>query len=313
MPTLLVSLGTSPAIVPEAFLLPGIDFDAVHVLTTAGTQVEFVQEWFAANAPCTNLTITRVAGFNDFTSEDDHFHFEEVLYRWWLFHAGEEPHYVCLSGGFKTMSAAVQKAAAILGAVEVFHVLCNLPGPQQPKTAEEIQAALDSGLIQWIRLGAESGWPQFNGISAQCYPLHETDGEGEGAVTSVRAPDFTFRDHLREIVERSHRIAGVWDDIGILPFTQLATWSSSDLAWLREPLDPVTDRDWVATLPKVDLHCHLGGFATEGEPLVAVRAAAEVPQSLPAPVEPPATDGWPIPNSPISCQRSLKVHHLWSL
>jgi len=312
MPTLLVSLGTSPAVVPEAFLLPGIDFDAVHVLTTASTQVEFVQEWFAAKAPGTNLTITRVAGFNDFTSEDDHFHFEEVLYRWWLLHAGDEPPYVCLSGGFKTMSAAVQKAAAVLGAVEVFHVLCNLPGPQQPKTAEEIQAALESGLLQWIRLGAESGWPQFHGISAKSYPFHETDGEGdgegegEGTVTSVRAPDFAFRDHLREIVERSHRIAGVWDEIGMLPFAQLATWSSSDLAWLREPLDPVADRDWVAALPKVDLHCHLGGFATEGETLLAVRKAAEVPQSLSAPLELPVIHNWPVPDSPISLQDYMK-------
>jgi hypothetical protein len=32
--TLLVSLGTSPAIVPEAFLFPGASFDQVHVLTT---------------------------------------------------------------------------------------------------------------------------------------------------------------------------------------------------------------------------------------------------------------------------------------
>ena len=74
----------------------------------------------------------------------------------------------------------------------------------------------------------------------------------------------------------------------------------------REPLDPVADRDWVAALPKVDLHCHLGGFATEGETLLAVRKAAEEPQSLPAPLELPVIHNWPVPDSPISLQDYMK-------
>lgn len=134
MPTLLISLGTSPAIVPEAFLLPGVDFDTVHVLTTDSNNVgtDFVEEWFTQQAPAVHLTITRVAGFTDFTGEDDHFRFEEVLYRWWLEaslseycrpgdslseNGGREAsrhssngaevcdNYVCLAGGFKCHSS----------------------------------------------------------------------------------------------------------------------------------------------------------------------------------------------------------------
>lgn len=297
MSTLLVSLGTSPAIVPEAFLLPGAYFEAVHVLTTAGTQVDFVLEWFAARAPETRLTITRVAGFNDFTSEADHFHFEEVLYRWWLLHAGDTPPYVCLSGGFKTMSAAVQKAAAVFGAIEVFHVICNLAGPQQPKTADEIEKAHNDGLLHWIRLGGEPGWPQVRGLEAVAYPLHETIDDGSSV--SVRAPDFTFRDHLHSLIERSHRIAGAWEEISSLPFATLATWSKGDLTWLGEPLDPVKDRNWVAALPKVELHCHLGGFATDGAALEKVRAAAADPASLPEPVRIPEIQDWPLPRAAV--------------
>ncbi|MBL9176720.1 MAG: hypothetical protein JNM65_01580 [Verrucomicrobiaceae bacterium] len=115
MSVLLVSLGTSPAIVPEAFLLPGSAFTDVHVLTTDSTKVDFVIERFRDHAPQVTLTITRVAGFTDFKSEKEHFQFEEVLYRWWLGKCPEDaPPHVCLSGGFKTMSAAMQKAAAVL-------------------------------------------------------------------------------------------------------------------------------------------------------------------------------------------------------
>jgi len=306
MPTLLISLGNTPAIVPEAFLLPGVKFDSVHVLTTAKTEVGFVREWFTAHAPTVHLTLTRVEAFVDFTSDEDHYQFEEVLYRWWLLHAGDAPPYVCLSGGFKTMSAAMQKAATVLGAADLFHVLCNLPGLQQPKTAAEIQAAVEGGLLHWIRLGAESGWPQFGGLSAAAFPLEES--AAEDWIMRVRAPDLAFRNHLREIVERSQRIAGAWDGLGSLPFTQLATWGASDLAWLREPLDPATDHEWVAALPKVELHCHLGGFATHGEILHAVRAAAANPPGLPplldSPQQPP---GWPQPPAPVDLKDYMKL------
>lgn len=219
MPTLLVSLGTSPAIVPEAFLLPGVEFDAVHVLTTETTPVEFVLGWFAAEAPGVALSISRVAGFTDFKTEREHFLFEEALYRWWLEKCprsgdgqeqGQEPPHVCLSGGFKTMSAAVQKAAAVLGAAEVFHVLCDLPFPQQPKTAEEIRDALANGHLHWIRLGEESGWPQFRQDQAGDFPL--TVESAEGVIRRVSAPDSAFRERLAEIVSRSHNIAGAWED-----------------------------------------------------------------------------------------------------
>ena len=126
--TLLITLGTSPAIVPEAYLLPGVRFRAVHVLTTSSIldgDVGFVEGWFREWAAGVELTVTRVAEFKDFRTERDHFQFEEVMYRWWLEVAGGESVHVCLTGGFKTMSAAMQKAAAVLGAAEVFHVLAG--------------------------------------------------------------------------------------------------------------------------------------------------------------------------------------------
>ena len=64
MPILLVSLGTSWAVVPEAFhaLPPDPDvFSAVHVLTTVSPKIDehitSVRAWFAARHPTVELTV----------------------------------------------------------------------------------------------------------------------------------------------------------------------------------------------------------------------------------------------------------------
>ncbi|MEX2578861.1 MAG: CRISPR-associated ring nuclease [Verrucomicrobiales bacterium] len=315
MPTLLVSLGTSAAIAPEAFFLPGVSFDTVHVLTTDSEQVDtaFVADWFAEHAPGTRLTITRVEGFTDFKSENDHFTFEEVLYRWWLGlreTLGNSPTYVCLSGGFKTMSASMQKAAAVFGAAELFHVLCDLPSTEQPKTSVEIDSARSAGHLRHIRLGPETGWPQLVTFRSEDYPLAEASGTGSVlGERKVGTPDHALRDRLREITDRGHRIASAWERIDSLPFPTLATWSGEILDWLGQSVDPEseTDRGWIAILPKIELHCHLGGFASHGDLLGEVRSAAERPAALPALAEPLLPEGWPLPSRPVFLADYMKL------
>ncbi len=294
---LLCSLGTSWAVVPEAFHLLGAGvgrFSAVHVLTTDGESTQSgigeILRYFKTRFPDLSPTVTRVNGFDDLRSEVDHFLFEEVLYRWMLDVAPDpQSRYVCLAGGFKTMSAAMQKAAAVLGAVDVFHVLAD----PATKTAELVDQAVASGQIRYVRLGSESGWPQLRSAARSEFQLDSVIA-GEG-VRSVRVDDRRFRDRVREVVERSHRIAVAWEGLSDLPFMELATWTEMDLAWLKGALDPIADSEWVRALPKVELHCHLGGFATHGDDLLAVRAAASQTVSVPPlePRDPPA--GWPRP------------------
>jgi adenosine deaminase len=311
---LFVSLGTSPAIVPEAFLLPGARFVGVHVLTTERPDVTLIREFFRRHAPGVNLTITRVAGFQDLKSEEDHFRFEEVMFRWFLAsRTGPEQRYVCLTGGFKTMSAAMQKAATVLGAAEVFHVLADdcCAGPQgrlmPPSTLEEILWARDQGHLHWIRLGPERGWPQLRRIAPEQFPLQVVEGKGDER--RVQAEDRAFGAFLQELLQRASRIAGAWEMLPELPFADLATWSEGELAWLREPLDPraPADQRWVAGLPKIELHCHLGGFATHGELLRRVRNAAENPGQLPPLEEPRLPEGWPLPAQPIPLAEYMKL------
>lgn len=280
-------------------------FQAVHVLTTSSRKVDDGLAWlheYTRRHPVRDFSISRVAGFAELVNERDHASFEEVLYRW-VVHMAPDPssRYVCLAGGYKTMSAAMQKAAAVLGAAEVFHVLCEPRfgdgGNREPASLDEVEQAIAEGALRFVRLGAESGWPQLADVRADSFPLHV---DGEGPVRSVAAPDARFRERVREIVERSHRIAGVWDELSSLPFASLATWSRADLDWLDEPLDPATDAAWVRSLPKVELHCHLGGFATQGEALNKVRAAAEDSGRLPPLARPELPVGWPRPQEPVT-------------
>jgi adenosine deaminase len=309
--SLLISLGTSPAIVPEAFHLPGVSFTAVHVLTTETTSVDLIHDYFASEAPNVRLTITRVAGFKDLRTEEDHHLFEEVLCRWML---ASEPNpdrrYVSLSGGYKTISASVQKTAGLFGARQVFHVLAdNLPaGPgeqgRSPRTPDEIRHAREIGALRYIPLGPEPGWPQLAQVRAADYPLHRDPIAADGT-HSVTSPDRALTARIADILDRSHRIARSWDSLSELPFAELATWSPQDLAWLSEPLDPIHDASWVRSLPKLDLHCHLGGFATHGTDLDLVRQDPN-PGLVPR-LNLPFPPGWPLPPNPCGLDTYMKL------
>lgn len=286
-------------------LLGSDGFEAVHVLTTSSQKLDERLDQlkeFIRRHPVRDFSISRVAGFAELLDERDHAHFEEVLYRW-IVHMAPDPssRHVCLAGGYKTMSAAMQKAAAVLGAAEVFHVLCEprfgANADREPATLAEVEQAIAEGAVRFVRLGPESGWPQLADVRPDSYPLLVA---GESPVRIVDTPDDRFRQRVREIVERSHRIAGAWDELLSLPFAALATWSRADLDWLDEPLDPAADVAWVRSLPKVELHCHLGGFATQGELLARVRAAAQDPRRLPPLAHPELPSGWPRPERPVT-------------
>ncbi|MCX8156286.1 MAG: hypothetical protein N3J91_07565 [Verrucomicrobiae bacterium] len=305
-PTLFISLGKSQAIVPEAYLVHGTKFASVRVITTKNTGVELITSFFAQCAPGVALEISRVAGFDGLTDAEDHFLFEEVLYRW-ILHAQVPPpeRYVCLAGGFKTMSAAMQKAAAVLGAQDVFHVIADDRNGPLPETLEQIQEAVQKKRIYCISLGPEGGWPQFRQFRPEDYPLIVARQAGQERWLEVG--DKRFRTHLREIVERSHNIANAWDNLPQLPFARLATWPREALGWLGQPLDPEHDAAWIGKLPKVELHCHLGGFATGGELLQEVRKRAENGRQLPALKALKLPRGWPLPPDTIPLVKYMKL------
>jgi len=318
-PILLSSLGHSWAVVPEAFhfLPPGPDgYAAVHVLTTTSDAIDRnlgqLLDYFRSRFPDLPVTCTRVADFRELRHERDHAEFEEVLYRWMLDVAPEpSQRHVCLAGGLKTMSAAMQQAASMLGAHQVFHVLAQgIPWdptqrPREPRTADEIDEALRRGLIHFVRLGGQARWPQLANHRAADYPLDTIALENR--IRTVRAPDRSLTRAVRDIIARSIRIAESWPDLDDLPFPEIAAWARADLEWLREPVehDSPRDRSWIVRLPKVELHTHLGGFASHGPELARVRAAASRPGTFPIAPQPP--DGWPLPRQPCDLRDYMKL------
>lgn len=294
--TLFLTLGTSPAIVPEAFLRPGHHFSDVHILTSSTPDVSIIKDFFQDHAPEVRLSITRVKDFSDLASERDHHRFEEALYRWLLHHQPQErkAHY-CLSGGFKTMSAAMQKAATLFGAESLFHVLATT----NPSTIEDILHAKENNAIKWIELGPQPGWPQIKALTPGDFPLDESvlkTGEHQIANTDTR-----LRERINQIEQSTIHLLESWNQLSDLPFPELATWSPQELAWLRSPLAPesLQDKQWVQNLPKAELHCHLGGFATHGKELEQIREHASFPDDLPPIKEcTPPTD-WPMPGNPV--------------
>ena len=93
-----------------------------------------------------------------------------------------------------------------------------------------------------------------------------------------------------------------------MPFPKLATWRDNDLSWLEGPLNPdsVVDKNWIKTLPKIDLHLHLGGFASHGELLHEVQKAAKQKHDAfkNAPILP---EKWPRPDSPIALDEYMQL------
>lgn len=311
---LLISLGTSWPIVPEAYLHPGHSFSEVHVLTTSSPKVETglvpLREWFTSRAPEIRLTVTRAGQVPDITRGDDHEAFEEVLFRWFAERqaaartagAGVQ---VCLAGGFKTISAGMQQAAEVFGCQGLFHVLAN----GNPLDADAIDTALRNGEIHWIELGSRAGWPEFRGLEDAARSLAPPDGAGDRTVNRFAPPERTLRRRVTESLQRFQRIAARWDRLEELPFRSLATLTEAELAWLSQPLDPDAepDRAWVASLPKVELHCHLGGFATGGDELLEVRSAALWPDRLPPVRKIELPPGWPLPPRPCGLEVYMRL------
>jgi adenosine deaminase len=267
------------------------------------------------------IRITRVQNFDTLATAADHGIFLETLLRWYLQirekHSGDTL-YVCLAGGFKTMSAAMQQTAGYFGAGEIHHIIATpvISAPteaaphckREPATLAEIISALAGGHIHPIHLGSQSGWPQFARLRSQDYPLDlSTPDPARPRIQLAALPKnapYALTRHIRQITRRAHNIAENFNAISVLPFPELAAWPAEQLDWLNQPLEPDTpqDQQWIKNLPKIDLHLHLGGFATHGSLLQQVRQARTIASAADYPPEPSLPSHWPQSEKTISLQ-----------
>jgi adenosine deaminase len=311
--TLLVISGSSPLVVPEAYYYAENGYRKVHVLTgdgsTGRTSTDVIHEFFLG-LPEVEYTVHRIKNFLKLESSREHQLFEEALYRWYRHFMPEEglPD-VCLAGGFKSMSSAMQKAAHLFGAEKVFHVLCEIPGKafpeNQPKTLSDMEEARAADGLRFIEMGYEPGLR-----SLQVLPRDHFGWDCEHTTISneyelIVGETFAFREQVAGLENVLRRQTDPESLLSTLPFPSLALWMDADLAWLEQPLDFEEDRAWLEQLPKVELHCHLGGFATHGKLLEEVRAAAE--GKIPEKAEPELPNDWPLPEEPCGLNTYMKL------
>jgi adenosine deaminase len=279
MPALLCTLGKSWAVVPEAFLLGNGEarYESVLVVTTDSDatrrSLNQVRTWFRDHCSDIEVRLLAIEHLSDLSTSEDHLKFEEGFYRAYfeLLRERRAVH-VCLAGGFKTMSAAAHEAAGLLGCENLFHL--TVPHGVSTENDEEIFAAISNDEIHLISLGSRMGWPTILELVSDA--PHLPDGENPFLVD-----DFTLAHTIHNRMEAASRLAASEGELAVLPFPQIARWAPGERAWLNQPLDAAADKEWLMSMPKVDLHCHLGGFATHGDLLAMVRAASSRPDALP--------------------------------
>ncbi len=299
MTSLLCTLGSSWAVVPEAYLLGNEKnrYDSVLVLTTAGTKdsVEKCTAWFRQHYPSVALKILAIENLQDLACAADHHRFEEALFRCYfsLLDASDGGSlHLCLAGGFKTMSSAAHQTADLFGCSKLFHI--TTPVGKRFDTHETILRGITEGEIRLIDLGGRPGWPTMRELEPEAPSLPTTSG-------LIAITDTVLRDKIYARLDAANHLMANEKELYALPFPQIARWPPGDRDWLDQPLDAETDADWIQTLPKIELHCHLGGFATHGDLLDQVEAAAHSKNIAPRKAKPLPAD-WPHPKTPCGLQ-----------
>lgn len=299
---LLITLGNSPMIIPEAFLGYGVRFDEVHVFSTDNPRlnenIDTLKQEFLSHFPeiIFTLTCTREIPLpNDTESQKL---FDEALFQWYILNAKNHHPYVCISGGTKTIPASMQQAGRYFGATDVFHVIADVPASANPKNMDEVRDVIKNEKVKIIHLGEEPGWQHFRELTPRTnFCKISVDNTIPFLYWINKPKDVPVRrniDHIIRSIQRHSSNSSVTD----FPFGMLRLMPPEIMEWLQKPVSEKEDYKWVKSLPKVELHCHLGGFATHGELLEKVRTAVER-KTFSETGTPKLPDGWPLPPKPI--------------
>jgi adenosine deaminase len=300
-------------VIPEAFLLGnGSDlYSRVTVVTTSGTDASTLKckHWFEAHYPDVILRVFTVADLPDLSCRSDHEKFEEALYRCYFdaIKTSDRQIHVCLAGGFKTMSSSAHQVADLLGCQKLFHLVTSqeYQGSSGRDLFERIDKLLTTNdidelkqCVHLIELGDRPGWPTIRELISESPQVPELGGELNISEKSLHQKIYN---RLRDASHLSASEA----DLANLPFPQIARWPPSQRDWLEQPLNSETDADWVRQLPKLELHCHLGGFATHGELLNQVEKAKSS-EKIPPRKALQLPSKWPLPLKPCGLENYMK-------
>jgi adenosine deaminase len=292
---LLVTTGTSYGVILMAYFLKKEETNAVHIIGTDNTKTnyELLNNFFAEIG--IEYTITIIQNYKGIDTPEDHYIYQECLYNWYLSKTTDVLPNICLAGGMKSMSACMYKAAHLFGANNVFHVL-NESRTDDPI---EIELLIAKQRAVALDLGSEPGWETFKNLWLNNLNKNKI-GKKHNGIHYIEQPKLlTLSSNIQDVITRVqvHFSNKVKDEY---PFQSILLLPADKLSWLNEVVDPVKDKAWIAALPKVDLHCHLGGFATFNEALNLVKQAAAHPENILNTPTVPLPLNWPYPIEPIT-------------
>lgn len=216
---------------------------------------------------------------------------------------------VCMSGGFKTMTADMLNVANWLGCNACFHTLVE---GQLPNTKADIDAFLLEGKIMFpVALSSPGYWgadrSELRGlftssiISKQLTVSTEPNKPNGYSGKTYPMPSFLQVENIiyqagdRAIPSRPELLStlykAIMGDEFDLSFKPLYFVNQSKLLKLKTSLDPISKieiieksgkYEKILSMPKIELHTHLGGFGTDPETLTLLAQAALIDIDEPA-------------------------------
>ena len=290
-------------IIPEAVLGYGVAFEEVHVFTTDNTQLSkhaielhsIFQEHFSS--VIFSITAAKDVALPNTTESQEYF--EEALLQWYIEKAGIETPYICITGGTKTMPATMQQAARFFGAKDIFHLLSDTPPKDNPTTIEAVRQFVKDGKVKFISMGSEAGWESFRSITPRHLFSAAINDDTLNSLWWKQKSELQPVSKNIKYIMQSVQQAATGQEVKDIPFSMLRLLPPEINQWLSQPLDAGKDCMWVKALPKIDLHCHLGGFATSSPLLDLVRSAAQDNSTLKINTPPTPPEDWPLPTAPI--------------
>ena len=266
--------------------------------------LEIIREWCKLYAPCASLQVKlwRLRGADDIKDESSARGFHDLMLRVMCYarsyNAGATNLMVCLAGGRKTMSADLQDAVYCFGCETLLHVLSfnqeqvGFPKPKEGEKRMTVEmrdgSPIDKDQVRLVKpvlLESFNRNPLFESLvrDATFKGLFNDQGaacdEVNGDV-SVSIMDTCFLDKVQDIRDQAKYFYSSFtqeQEYAYDNFPILYTLSHETQDVLKKfkvgaaPANKLDDLELLKTLPKSDLHCHLGGCLTVEE-MVAVAA-----------------------------------------
>lgn len=290
------------------------------VITTGGKKtgaaIEGLLSWHRLMPPGNRpvLRIWRVKGVDDLGTIAECDQMKEAIFRVAM-HAAraadDRGALFSLTGGRKTMSSNLQEAAGWFGCRALLHVIDNTRFSDTMKLLQPSDFTLP---LPQDKAGGAT--PLISSGKTERSALLELEAEGEDSINLDRWPLYLAPDGLPfdldiqkpflfETLERRRNKAGYHysqyatglihgeEATNFLALYSLPPKRVNELKLSYIGVDPEKEEEevaWLKGLPKVDLHCHLGGIAGAAEMIEIAGASRQRIQEFKEPLKPWLTD-----------------------